>query len=132
MSIDPPGASKPFDMEDTLDVLEKLVHEEGRTPEDIAALKAVAKALYYIHRLDKMDDFEDYLRVPEAVAEREMRIEHSFGSMSEAMDWLHAQKEPRFGAKIMVAGSPHVVVRQRTWSLIPAPSIPPYEPNEKP
>ena len=132
MSIDPPETSKPFDMEATLDVLEKLVHEEGRSSEDIAALKTVAKALYFLHRLDKLDDFADYLREPEAVAEREMRIEHSFASMSEALDWLRAQKEPRFGAKVMVAGGPHVVVRQRTWSLIPAPPLPPYEPDEKP
>ena len=54
------------------------------------------------------------------------RIEASFGDMSEALKWLCEQMEPRFGARVEVAGKPYIVVRQRKemWFLIPAPRIP--------
>ncbi len=112
--------------EGTLEMLDKLRQEEGRGPEEVAALESAAKALNYIFLSGKLDDFMDHLQeVKEEKASVE-GLEPSFSSMSEATDWLHAQPEPRFGARMLVAGVPHIVVRQRTdtWFLIPAPPTP--------
>ncbi|HEX8441139.1 hypothetical protein [Archangium sp.] len=133
MSTDPSDMSKKFDMESTLGVLEKLAHEEARTPEDVKAIRSAAEAIHFIHVQGKLEDFQDYLRDVEGAAERSLRAEQSFQNMSEAINWLHTQSEPRFGTIVEVAGNPFWVVRQRkeTWFLIPAPRLPSVEELER-
>jgi hypothetical protein len=129
MSTSPSSASKTFDMENILGVLKKLEQEASRTPEDVKAIKAAAQAILFIHLNGKLHDFQDYLLDIEKAAERLSSIERSFTGMTEALNWLHAEPDPRFGARIEVAGSPYLVVRQRRemWFLIPAPPIPSFE-----
>ncbi len=116
-------------MESILGVLERLRQEANRTPEDVKAIKAAAQALLFIHLHGKLHDFQDYLLDIEKAAERLSSVERSFVSMTEALNWLHAEPDPRFGARVEVAGSPYLVVRQRRemWFLIPAPAIPSFE-----
>lgn len=113
-----------FNWERTLRVLEKLAQQHNAVEEDVAAIESAAKALHYIHDQDRLDDFQEYLRNFDSEAEVASRIGPAFDSMSEALDWLREQSEPRYGTTVTVAGAPHVVVRERsgTWILIPAPS----------
>ena len=129
MSTDSSSASGKFDLRSTLSALGKLSKEEARTPEDLAALESAAAGLQFIHLYGKLDDFLDYLQDVEKAAERVTSVEASFGDMSEAMKWLCSQPEPRFGARVEVAGKPYLVVRQRKemWFLIPAPALPSFE-----
>lgn len=129
MSTDSSGTSGKFDLRGTLSVLGKLAKEEARTSEDLAAIKSATAGLHFIQLNGKLDDFLDYLQDVEMAAERVTRIEASFGDMSEAMKWLCAHPEPRFGARVEVAGKPYLVVRQRKemWFLIPAPPLPSFE-----
>ncbi len=129
MSTGPSNASRKFDLEGILHQLEKLAGEEVRTPEDISAIKSAAEALHFIHLQGKLDDYVDYLQDVENAARRVTSIAASFGEMSEALKWLCAQPDPRFGARVEVAGKPYVVVRQRKemWFLIPAPPAPSFE-----
>ena len=129
MSTDSSSASGKFDLRSTLSALGKLAREEARTPEDLAAIKSAVAGLQFIQLNGKLDDFLDYLQDVEKAAARLTSVEASFGDMSEAMKWLCAQPEPRFGARVEVAGQPHLVVRQRKemWFLIPAPPLPSFE-----
>lgn len=129
MSGGPSGVSKKFDLEGTLGVLEKLAHESGRTPGDIESIESAAHAIHFLHLQGKLEDFQDYLRDVEAAAERATRVAATFGGMPEAIDWLRAQSEPRFGTRVEIAGSPYYVVRQRqeTWFFVPAPRLPSFE-----
>jgi hypothetical protein len=128
MSTDSSKTSKEFDLEGTLNRLGKLAGEKARTPEDIAAIKSAAEALHFLHLHGKLDDYLDYLQDVESAAKPMRRVE-VFGNMSEALKWLCAQPDPRFGARVEVEGKPYVVVRQRKelWFLIPAPPIPSFE-----
>ena len=116
-----------FDWERTLQVLEKLAQQHNAVEEDVAAIESAAKALHYIHDQDRLDDFREYVRDFGSEAEVASRTGPAFNSMSEAMDWLRAQSEPRYGTTVTIAGAPHVVVRERPgiWILTPAPSYPP-------
>jgi hypothetical protein len=129
MSTAPSNTSEKFDMESTLRVLEKLGQGEVLAPEDVKAIKAAAQAILFIHMHGKLRDFQDYLLDIEKAAERLGRVAHSFANMTEAINWLQAEPDPRFGTRVEVAGSPYVVVRQRRemWFLIPAPPIPSFE-----
>lgn len=124
---------KIFDLDGTLEQLETLAHEEGRTPGAIAAIESAARALHFLLLLGKLEDFQDYLRDVEGAATRATSVEHSFDNMTGALSWLRAQPEPRFGTRVEVAGSPYIVVRQRKelWFLIPAPRLPSIEELEK-
>ncbi|HEX8441170.1 hypothetical protein [Archangium sp.] len=127
-------APKEFNLERVLEELEGLAHEDARTPEQIAAIESAAKALHFIRRTGRLDDFRDYLRDFNADAELATRAEQSFSSMAEAMEWLHAQQDPPYGATVEVAGLPHLVSRQRSdkWFLVPAPPLPPPETEDGP
>lgn len=129
MSNEPSGTSKKFDLEGTLGVLEKLAHEQARTPEDIAAIEAAAYAIHFIQMQGKLDDYRDYLQDVEKAAERACRVVASFGNMSEAFDWLRAHPDPRFGTRVEIAGSPYYVTCQRkeVWFFVPAPRLPSLE-----
>ncbi|MFY0569388.1 hypothetical protein ACN28E_36940 [Archangium lansingense] len=129
MSTDSSDASRKFDLRSTLSALGRLAQGAARTPEDIAAIKSAVAGLQFIHLNGKLDDFLDYLQDVEKAAERAMSVEASFGDMTEALKWLCAQQEPRFGARVEVAGKPYLVVRQRKemWFLIPAPPHPSFE-----
>ncbi|MFE8596843.1 hypothetical protein [Archangium violaceum] len=129
MSTDSSSASGKFDLRTTLSALGRLAKEEARTLEDLAAIKSAAAGLQFIQLNGRLDDFLDYLQDVEKAAERVTSVEASFVDMSEAMKWLCAQAEPRFGARVEVAGKPHLVVRQRKemWFLIPAPPLPSFE-----
>ena len=124
MSKDKPSASKNFDLKDTLKELEELAHEDARTFAQSAAIESAAKALHFIRRTGKLDEFQDYLRDFDRDADLATRIEQSFASMPEALEWLHAQKDPPYGATVEVAGIRYLVARQRTdkWFFIPAPT----------
>ena len=134
MSRDESVASKAFKLEDTLEVLEELAHQESRTREQSAAIESAAKALHFIRRMGKLDDFRDYLRDFDADPGLATRIVQSFSSMSEAMEWLRAQRDPPYGATVEVAGIPHLIARQRadTWFLVPSPIPPSPEPEDEP
>jgi hypothetical protein len=134
MSIDEPEAFKKFDLERTLEVLERLAQEETRTSARSSAIESAAKALHFIRRTGRLDEFRDYLRDFDAEAEQAPHASRSFGSMSEAMEWLRAQQDPPYGATVQVAGIPHMVARQRTdkWFLVPAPILPPDAPEDAP
>jgi hypothetical protein len=134
MSIDEPEASKKFDLECTLKVLEELAHEDARTRAQSSALESAAKALHFIRRMGRLDEFRDYLRDFNTETERSTRVAQSFTSMSEALEWLRAQQDPPYGATVEVAGIPHLVARQRTdkWFLVPAPTLPPDAPEDEP
>jgi len=129
MSKDNPSAShsKDFDLEDTLKELEELAHEDARTLAQSTAIESAAKALHFIRKTGKLDNFRDYLRDFDRDAELEASIEQSFTSMPEAMEWLHAQQDPPYGATVEVAGIRYLVARQRTdkWFFIPVPTLPP-------
>ncbi len=129
MTTDASSAPGKFDLRSTLSALGKLAKEDARTPGDLEALKSAAAGLQFIHLNGKLEDFLDYLQDVEKATERVMSIEASFGDMSEAMKWLCAQPEPRFGARVEVAGKPYLVVRQRKemWFLLPAPPLPSFE-----
>lgn len=129
MSTGPSDASRKFDLRSTLSALGRLKREGTRTPEDIAALESAVAGLQFIQLNGKLDDFLDYLQDIDKESERVTSVEASFGDMSEAMKWLCAQPEPRFGARVEVAGKPYLVVRQRKemWFLLPAPSHPSFE-----
>jgi hypothetical protein len=129
MSTDSSNAPGKFDLRSTLGVLGRLAKEEVRTSEDIAAIKSAVEALHFIHLNGKLDDYLEYLQDVEKAAERVTSVEASFGDMSEALKWLCAQPEPRFGTRVEVDGKPYLVVRQRKemWFLIPAPPIPSFE-----
>jgi len=129
MSTDSSSASGKFDLRSTLSALGRLAKEEARTPEDLAALASASAGLQFIQLHGKLDDFLDYFQDIEKAADRMTSVEASFGDMSEAMKWLCAQPEPRFGARVEVAGKPYLVVRQRKemWFLIPAPPLPSFE-----
>ncbi|WP_309896857.1 hypothetical protein [Archangium sp.] len=86
MSRDESVASKVFALEDTLEELEGLAHEESRTREQSAAIESAAKALHFIRRLGKLDDFRDYLREFDADTGLATRVVRSFASMSEATE----------------------------------------------
>ena len=129
MSSEPSDASKRFNLESTLGVLEKLAHEQARTPEDVAAIEAAAEAIHFIHMQGKLDDFRDYLQDVQKAAEGASRVVASFGNMSEAFDWLRAQSDPRFGTRVEIAGSPYYVTCQRkeVWFFVRAPRLPSLE-----
>jgi len=133
MSRDESVVSKAFKLEDTLEVLEGLAHEESRTREQGAAIESAAKALHFIRKLGMLDDFRDYLRDFDADPALASRVVQSFSSMSGAMEWLRAQRAPPYGATVEVAGIPHLIARQRAdkWFLVPAPTLPP-EPEDEP
>jgi hypothetical protein len=133
MSSDESVAAKAFNLEETLGVLEALAHDGSRTREQGAAIESAAKALHFIRRLGKLDEFRDYLRDFDADIEPATRVMQSFSSMSEAMEWLRTQQDPPYGATVDVAGIPHLIARQRTdkWFLVPAPTPPP-EPEDEP
>jgi hypothetical protein len=134
MSMEPPGTSKTFDFEGTLEELEQLASEQAHQAGRVAAIESAALALHFIHEMGRLDDFRDYLRDFRTGQRPSAGVEPSFDSMSEATDWLHAQKEPRYGARVKVAGVVHAVVRERTdrWFLIPAPRTPPGETEGEP
>jgi hypothetical protein len=134
MSTDESATSRKFDLERTLEELEKLASDDVRTREQRAAIESAAKALHFIRRTGKLDAFRDYLRDFEGGGELATRAEQSFTIMSEALAWLNAQQDPPYGATVEVAGIPHLVARQRTdkWFLVPAPSPPPLEPEDEP
>jgi hypothetical protein len=134
MSRDESVVSKSFNLEETLGVLEELAHDAARTREQGAAIESAAKALHFIRRLGKLDDFRDYLRDFDRDTGSATRVVQSFSSMSEATEWLRAQQDPPYGATVEVAGLPHLIARQRadTWFLVPAPSLPPPAPGDEP
>jgi hypothetical protein len=120
-----------INLERTLEELEGLAREDARTREQLAAIESAAKALHFIRKMGKLDDFRDYLRDFDADVGPTARVEQSFASMSEALEWLRAQQDPPYGATVEVAGIPHLVSRQRAdkWFLVPAPPPPPLEPE---
>ncbi|ATB33761.1 hypothetical protein [Melittangium boletus] len=126
MPHDTPSTSKKFDLESVLEELEKLAHEDVRTGAQLAAIEAAAKALHFIRRTSKLDEFRDYLRDFNTEAALVTRVEQSFASMSEATEWLRTQQDPPHGATVEIAGVPHLVTRQRTdkWFFVPAPASP--------
>jgi len=134
MSSDTPSGSKTFELEGTLEALEELAHGDVRTPAQLAAIESAAKALHFIRRAGKLDEFRDYLRDFNTEAALRTRVEQSFASMSEATKWLHAQQDPPYGATVEIAGISHLVTRQRTdtWFFVPAPTHPPHEPEDEP
>lgn len=133
MSTEPSGTARKFDLEKTLRLLRRLA-KESNSSEDRTAIDSAASGLCFLDSLDKLYDFQDYLDALDKEAGPESSFEHSFSTMAEAMAWLHSQPEPRYGTRVEVGGSPHVVVNQRsvTWILIPEPPIPPMEPERKP
>jgi hypothetical protein len=133
MGIDESATPREFELEGTLETLEKLAHEDARTREQIAAIESAAKALHFIRSTGKLDAFQDYLRTFHAGPALAMRVAQSFASMSEATAWLHAQQDPPYGATVEVAGTPFLVTCQRTetWLLVPAPPSP-QEPEDEP
>lgn len=131
MSMDPPSTSKAFDFEKTLEELEQLADEQAQQPARVDAIESAALALHFIHELGRLDDFREHLRNFRTGQSPPAGAAPSFDSMSEAMDWLRAQQEPRYGARVDVVGVPHVVMRERAdrWFLIPAPRTPPEAPE---
>ncbi|HYO73210.1 MAG TPA: hypothetical protein VEU33_44815 [Archangium sp.] len=134
MSTEPPSTPKTFDFEETLEELEQLASEQAQQPARVEAIESAALALHFIHELGRLDDFREHLRNFRAGQRPPAGAEPSFDSMSEAMDWLHAQQEPRYGARVKVAGVFHAVMRERAdrWFLIPAPRTPPEAPEGQP
>jgi len=134
MSKDESVVAKAFNLEETLGVLEALAHDGSRSPEQGGAIESAAKALHFIRRLGKLDDFRDYLREFDADTGLATRVVRSFASMSEATEWLRTQQDPPYGATVEVAGLPHLIARQRAdkWFLVPAPTLPPPEPENEP
>lgn len=94
MSKDESVAAKAFNLEETLGVLEALAHDGSRSPEQGVAIESAAKALHFIRRLGKLDDFRDYLRDFDADPGPATRVMRSFASLSEATEWLRAQQDP--------------------------------------
>lgn len=131
MSMDPPSTSKAFDFEKTLEELEQLADEQAQQPARVDAIESAALALHFIHELGRLDDFREHLRNFRTGQRPPAGAASSFDSMSEAMDWLRAQQEPRYGARVNVVGVPHVVMRERAdrWFLIPAPRTWPEAPE---
>lgn len=129
MSKKPSKRFKTFDLEDTLNRLGKLARERTRAPKDVAAIRAAALAIQFIQVHGKLHNYVDYLQDMDNALKRLSRTVASFDNMGKALTWLAGQTEPRFGARVDVAGKPYVVVRQRNevWFLIPAPPIPSYE-----
>lgn len=134
MSTKPSDTSKTFDFEGTLEELEQLANEQAHQPARVAAIESAALALHFIHETGRLDDFRDHLRNFRTGQRPSVGTEPSFDRMPEALDWLHAQQEPRYGARVKVAGVLHVVVRERSdrWFLIPAPRTPPEAPEGEP
>ena len=134
MNSGEPEASTKFDLENTLEVLEELAQEDARTRAQCSAIESAAKALHFLRRTGRLDEFRDYLREFNTAEERAIRVVQSFAGMSEAMEWLRAQQDPPYGATVDVAGIPHLVARQRTdkWFLVPAPTLPPHAPEDEP
>ncbi|AKJ04312.1 hypothetical protein ATI61_101597 [Archangium gephyra] len=131
MSMDPQDTSQTFDFEQTLEELEQLANEQAHQPARVQAIESAALALHFIHELGRLDDFREHLRNFRTGQRPQTGAEPSFDTMSDAMDWLHAQREPRYGARVNVAGVRHAVMRERAdrWLLIPAPRTPSEAPE---
>ncbi|WP_434391355.1 hypothetical protein [Melittangium boletus] len=116
---------QPFELNRLLEELEALARETDRTGAGSSAIATAAKALHFIRKTGKLEEFQDYLRDFDARAS-ETPVAHTFPSIAEAQAWLRAQGDPPYGATVEIAGVRHLVARRRTdqWFFMPAPPRP--------